>query len=401
MRTRSLALANVLHRPLRAGVAVLFVGVLTAQMITALALSHGTLNEVADRFQSVDAELVVLPRQENVIFTAGAAFSDKYVPLIRSVEVEGRPVVDRVIPVLFDVAKLGGQQQRLFAVSRCDIPAFLNGRKLVEGRWFDERGRFEQHVASLGDSSGRYDPDRVAPAELARACELVIDTRLARVGGYKPQDEVDVLGRRFTIVGIVEAGVAGRVFCSLAVLRHIKMGGADWSSTYFVKLHDRAPPEQTADILAARLGARVELKSDYSKLLREGFAQVFAYMMGISGLLIFGWVVFVFLIIYTMVLERTREIGILKALGATRFFILRQTAYEALIIAGSGTVLGIGLSFVVRWAADRLFPLLTIDLEPRWFALALSIGLIGGVLSAAYPGWRAARCDPAHALSYE
>ncbi len=396
-----LALANVLHRPVRTGVSVLFIGVLTAKMITALALSHGTLDEVAERFESVDAELVVLPRQESVIFTGGAAFSDKYIPIIESVEVDGRPVARQVMPVLFDTVRLGGQQQRLFAIGHQSIAAFLAGRRLVAGRWFDEHGRFERYLAERADDDGRYDPDQIDPAELGAACELVIDSRLARVGGYQVGDRVDVLGRSFRIVGVVEAGVAGRVFCSLAVLRHIKNGGARWSSSYFIKLHNPDVAERAADAVAARIRARVVLKSQYGQLLRESFAQVFAYMMGISGLLIFGWVVFVFLIVYTMVLERTREIGMLRALGAGRWFVLRQTMYEALIIAGSGTAVGMGLAFAARWAAERFFPLLTVDLELRWFVLAVLIGVVGGAVSAAYPGYRAARLDPAKALGYE
>jgi putative ABC transport system permease protein len=321
--------------------------------------------------------------------------------MIRDLRLHGQPAVRDVIPILFDTVRLGGQQQRLFGVQRASIPSFIAGRRLVAGRWFDQDGRFEQHVSQLSDPDGRYDPDAVDAEPLQAACELVIDTRLARVGDYRLGDQVQVLSRSFRIVGIVETGVAGRVFCSLAVLRHIKMGGAAWSSTYFVKLRDGALAEQAADALARRIQARVELKGDYSKLLWESFAQVFAYMMAISALLIFGWIVFVFLIIYTMVLERTREIGILKALGASRLFIVRQTVCEALIIAGSGTAGGMALSFVARWAADRFVPLLTVDLQPRWFLLALLIGLVGAVLSAAYPGYRAARLDPIQALSYE
>ena len=398
---RSLALANVLHRPVRAAVSVVFIALLTGKMITALALSHGTLEEVAERFESVDAELVVLPKQDSVIFMGGAAFSDKYVPIIKSVEVAGRPGVAHVVPVLFDQVRMGGQQQRVFAISPGDVGVFMAGRKLVAGRWFDADGAWDRYLAELRAGGSRYDPDQVEPDRLAQACELVIDTRLARVGKYQVGDEVDALGRTFRVVGIVEAGVAGRVFCSLSLLRHIKTGGTPWSSTYFLKVADGVDPEAVADLVGERIHARVELKSDYGDLLRESFAQVYVYIMSISGLLIMGWIAFVFLIIYTMVLERTREIGMLKALGASRWFVLRQVITEAMIISGTGTAMGMGLAFVARWAAQRYLPLLTVALEPRWFLLAAAIGVIGALLSAAYPGYRAARLDPVQALSYE
>lgn len=403
----ALALAHLLHRKLRTALSVLAVGIGIAMLVVMLGLSHGMLNEVSDRIESVDAELLVLPENENVIFTAGAAFSAKYGPLIDGFEYEGRRVVARTIGVMLDTLHMGGQQQRLFAADRADMTAFLGRRKIVKGRLFDEGRRFGDRIDAIRNANGYYDPSQVAEEDVLSACELVIDTRLERVGQYRVGDTVTFLGRPFKIVGVVESGVAGRVFCPLQVLQHIKNGGVPWVSMFFVKLHP--PPlsapatyeEAVADALGAKLKARVEPKGAYRALLYESFSQVYVYINIASGLALTVCFIIILLSMYTMVLERTRETGILKALGASRFHLVAQSVVEAVAVCVSGTALGIGLAFLSKYALETARPLLTLSIEPRFILLALGIGIVGGALSALYPGYRAARLDPVEALAFD
>ncbi len=102
-----------------------------------------------------------------------------------------------------------------------------------------------------------------------------------------------------------------------------------------------------------------------------------------------------------MVVEHTREIGILKSLGVTRLGLLRLSVLEALLISGGGVAIGIALAFAAQALIAWLKPLLTVDLAASSLVLALLIGIVGGTASALYPGYRAARLDPALALSTE
>jgi putative ABC transport system permease protein len=416
MSVASLALAHLLHRKLRTFLSILAVGIGIAMLLIMLGLSHGMLNEVAERVESIDAELIVLPENENVIFTAGAAFTARMAPLIDSFEFQGRRVVKRTIGVMLDTLYMGGQQQRLFGVDPADMPAFLGRRRIVEGRLFDQDRAFGNRLDSLRGTNGYYDPSRVSEEALAAACELVIDTRLARVGRYHVGDPITFLGRSFKIVGIAESGVAGRVFCPLQVLQLIKNGGVPWVSLFFVQLH---PPgggerqnlgaaggglsyeEAIADALAPRLKAKVELKNNYRDSLYESFSQLYFYINTASGVALVVCFLIIVLSMYTMVLERTREIGILKSLGAGRLYLVVESVIQALLVCVTGTLLGVVLAFAVKFLLEAFKPLLTVTIEPTFLGVALLIGIVGGALSALYPGYRAARLDPVAALTFE
>ncbi len=414
----SLAISHLLHRKLRTILSVLAVGIGIAMLLVMLGLSHGMLNEVADRVESVDAQLIVLPENENVIFTAGAAFSGKVKGAIDAFEYRGRPVVKRTIPVMVDTLQMGGQQQRLFGVDHDDMPAFLGRRELIAGRLFDENRAFGDLLDSMRNSAGYYDPSQVGEDRLNAACELVIDARLARVGRYEVGDSVTFLGRDFRTVGIVESGVAGRVFCPIQVLQLIKNGGVPWVSLFFVQL--QSPPsgdadqadnaaaasepsyeEAVADALSAHIKAKVEPKGAYRRLMYESFEQVYLYINAASAVALIVCFLIILLSMYLMVLERTREIGILKSLGATRLYLVGEIVTEAVMVCLLGTLLGVAFSYGAKFGLEAAKPLMTITIEPHFILIAVLIGIVGGTISALYPGYRAARLDPVAALMYE
>ncbi len=411
----ALAWANLLHHKLRSALSALAVGIGIALLLVSKGLASGSINEVGQRMQSVEAELVVLPAQENIIFTNGAPFSGSFERfLLRQADARG-PLAATVVPVFFAQVRMGGQQQRLFGVAPEHMPLFLGHRQVRAGRVFDRAIDFSRR-RSLPAPGADNEPVEVTPLsdeELADGLELIIDERLQRVGevdagsgtrrAYQLGDEVRIMGRAFRLVGVVEAGVAGRVFAPLATLREMLNGGEPWSSMFFLKLRPDVDPVAAADAFQQALGAqaRVELKSEYGRLLHESFAQVNLYMSASSGLALVVCFLFILLTMYTMVVERTREIGVLKALGVTRLGLVRLSVTEALLVSATGVTLGIALAFFAKWAITACKPLLTVELSGTLVIAALLLGVVGGALSALYPGYRAARLEPAVALSYE
>jgi putative ABC transport system permease protein len=414
VRMLALAWANLMHNKVRTALSALAVGLGIMLMLISNGLAGGSIAEVAERMQSVDAELVILPAQDNIIFTNGAPFPQLYGKYLERQSDSHGPLATAVIPVFFGQIHMGGQQQRLFGVDPAQMPLFLGSRGVLEGHVFERAHEFARRIDDPATAFPPEDADEQTWSTfLADGLELVIDDRLRRVGRLDPQtgqrvpyelgDEIKVMGRQFRIVGVVEAGVAGRVFAPLQTLREIALAGETKSSMFFVKLRADVDPVGAADQFAAALGsaARVELKSEYGTLLRDSFAQVNMYMSASSGLALVVCFLFILLTMYTIVLERTREIGVLKSLGVTRFGLLRLSIIEALLISLTGVAIGIGIAFAAKWGLTIARPLLTVELPADLLILAVSIGVVGGVLSALYPGYRAARLDPAVALSYE
>jgi len=102
------------------------------------------------------------------------------------------------------------------------------------------------------------------------------------------------------------------------------------------------------------------------------------------------------------VLERTREIGVLKALGASPGYILNILLRETTLLAIGGSVLGIALAYVTRFAIARLVPgSLIQDIVYVWWPIAAGLAIVGALLGAVYPGLKAARQDAIEALAYE
>jgi putative ABC transport system permease protein len=109
----------------------------------------------------------------------------------------------------------------------------------------------------------------------------------------------------------------------------------------------------------------------------------------------------IFQAMYTAVMERTREIGILKSMGASKFYIVNVILRETVVLAFGGIVLGIFLSMAARRGIHAKLPTLPIQIDANWITYAILIAIGGAILGALYPAFKAAQKDPIEALAYE
>jgi putative ABC transport system permease protein len=174
------------------------------------------------------------------------------------------------------------------------------------------------------------------------------------------------------------------------------------STMIFLKLQPGFDPDRAARELRGRLRAvEVIQVKQYRDMLEHKFGAMFVYVDAVNVIALLIAFLFIMITLYTMVLQRTREIAILKSSGASNAFILRQVLAESMILTGAGLVVGVALSFVAAWVIQALKPLLTVTITWEWLLIALAAALGGAVISGLYPAWRATRVDMVEALTLE
>jgi putative ABC transport system permease protein len=109
----------------------------------------------------------------------------------------------------------------------------------------------------------------------------------------------------------------------------------------------------------------------------------------------------VLLTMHTMVLERTRDIGILKALGSSRLEICGMIVGETLVMVALGVAFGLICTYSIVALLHRTSPTLQVDIEGAWIVRAILLTIAGAIAGAVYPALRAAQSDPVDALAYE
>lgn len=408
-----LAIANLLHLKVRSLLSALAVGIGVAMLITLLGLTNGSLDEITVRGRAIRADFMIVPRDFSTVM-AGSPFTDKHVAKALGLKLNGRPVCTRVAPVyreMMAVNKVGATKkskdlQTIFGIHPADWDFFCD-RPPEAGSLFDEPAGQERHLFDIltRTTSTEDTPASQPTAEdqrtIAAAQQMVIDQRLARFAHLSVGDEVEAWGsRRFRITGIVPTGVTVRVFAPISTVRSIseRPGGATF---LLVRLADGVDPKAARELLTRELGGSVLTVAEYSALLTELWAIIPQYTQITSAVVLTVAFLFVLVIMYSVVIQRTREIGILKSLGASRAYIVWIVEAESMILSLAGTALGIGVSFAARSAITRLKPLLTVDMNWHYIVTGVAVGVVGGVLAGLYPAWVAVRQDPVTALGYE
>jgi len=141
---------------------------------------------------------------------------------------------------------------------------------------------------------------------------------------------------------------------------------------------------------------------DYTSLISvDNIPMIRPFTKVIIGLAVVIGFLVVFQSMYAVVLERTREIGILKALGASPAYILGILLRETIILSIIGVMAGILMTYGTRALLNLLVPTMPTEVVYIWWPTAGLIALVGALIGAIYPGLKAARQDAIEALSYD
>ncbi len=365
-----LVLGNLVYRPLRSIISALAVAIEVIMILSIVGIMYGMLNGNREQQVGTGYDMIARPAQGSAILaTSSASASVRIAEVLRTL-----PHVEVVAPVAIKIT-IGASVQNLFGI---DYPSYNALRPFV--------------YKAGGPMQGPYDI-------------LVDDIEAANNKGMHVGQQIPLLGHQFRISGIVEHGKGSRRYIQLETLDALE--GSPGKASSFLLRTENPPKYQDAvrkEILAT------EGLSDWSvQTLSELLSQLTpehipAFNIGIRVVIgiaaVIGFLV-IFQSMYTAVMERTREIGILKSMGAGQGTIVSVVLRETGLLAVAGVVLGIVLTYLLRAVLLARNPALPFHFTLGWVGIATAITLFGALLGAMYPALKAARKDPIDALAYE
>jgi ABC-type lipoprotein release transport system permease subunit len=236
--------------------------------------------------------------------------------------------------------------------------------------------------------------------------QVIVGKRAAEQMGVTVGDTLRLMNSSFRIVGIYETGVSFEEIGTVIGLREVQtlVGKPHQVQLYGVKLRDPTQAEAMRDTLQAAfpevdfslVAEAAESVSDM-RALREMVGQISFLAIFIGGVGMLNTMLM-------SVLERTREIGVLRALGWRRARVLRMVLQESLVLGVIGGVcgifMGLGLGKLLRMVPGT-YGSIDLSYTPQLFVQAIVVAMIAGVVGGLYPAWRATRMRPVEALRYE
>jgi putative ABC transport system permease protein len=361
--------ANLVHRPIRSLISISAVALEVILILLIVSFFYGQLNGSKASQVGVGADVMVQPPGSSALVGVTGApmpvkVGDKLLQL---------PHVAVAAPVIWELTT----KPTLEIIYGIDIDTYNSIPPPL-------------HFLSGGPFQGPYD--------------VMVDDYFAGMKHVKVGDSIEILDHPFRVSGIVEHGKGARKFVPLATMQDL-IGAPGRASVFYVKLDDPRNVDAVVEEIRQVPGMEnysVRSMQEYLSMMTPenlpGFATAIRIVVAIS--MIIGFLV-IFQSMYTAVMERTREIGILKALGASKLYIVSAVLRESALLAIAGIVLGTIVSFVVRRIILIELPTQRLFWSNAWVLRATTIALAGAVAGALYPAYKAAQKDPIDALAYE
>ena len=276
----------------------------------------------------------------------------------------------------------------------------VNDLKFIQGRLYtDEEDRRGAHVCVLGHDTW----EELFGDQNAIGTEVAVESGLYTVIGVLDKQKQPFGGGKNPNDNVVDF--------PLGTFHNLHPEEKEmWVSVKYDDAKNKALVEEEIRELM-RIRRKVKTQSDdnfeifgpdsLTKLWDQLTSGLVAFMIAVSsvGLMVGG--VGVMNIMLVSVTERTREIGVRKAIGATKHTILTQFTTEAVTLCAVGGIVGVLLGAVITWIIYFLPIGLPATLSTMWVTIGFGVSCAIGLLFGIYPAWKAANLDPIEALRYE
>ncbi len=360
--------ANLVHRPIRSLISIVAIALEVTLILLIVGLSVGMLNDARQRQAGIGADVIVQP--PNTSFMAGVSNA----PM--SIKIGGvlaqLPHVKVVSPVIWQLTTT----KNLEVIYGIDLKSFeaLDPFRFLHG----------------GPFQGPND--------------CLVDDYFAQSQHVRVGDTLEILNHHFRVAGIVEHGRGARKFLPMSTLQEL-IGSEGKASVFYVKLDDPANADAVVQEVKSVSGLQdysVRSMREYLSMMTTssypGLSTFINVVIGIS--VVIGFIV-IFQAMYTAVMERTREIGILKSIGASKLYIVNVILRETVLLAIGGIVVGVIFSLAAKAGIRYRLPTLPVVVTGKWILISTVVAIVGAILGALYPAYKAAQKDPIEALAYE
>jgi putative ABC transport system permease protein len=376
----NLIAANIRQRPVRSLVSVVGVALGVALVMLFTGLARGMSNDLQRRSQNLRAEIFFTrPGTMDNLTSSPANLSTKYVESLQAIE-----GVESAVPVIRYVIQ-GGAGFGFEQIEGVDWEPFsrMNGISLVEGRAPAPRSPEAQQADDM--------------------VEIVIDETKASNSNLSVGGVLKLFGDiPHRVVGIYAPESGPRIKMSMSDMQY-RVEAPGKCTFILVKAKDGVDEKTLAERIAAEPGTKgnkIQFTRDVFTSIEKSIPYLGIFLKVLVGLAALVSALVVMLAMYTTITERTREIGILKAMGASRGFIIGVIEKEAILISVLGLILGFAVALIAGAVIHRTHGLV-FEYGWGWAIASALIGLLGGAIGALYPAVRAANLDAVSALSYE
>jgi len=360
---------NLAHRPIRSMISIVAVALEVTLILLIVGLLLGLLNDSRTRTAGIGADVIVLPPGSSFI----SGLTSAPMPLKIKDVLAKLPHVRSVAPVVTQISSAGA----LEIIAGIDLPSY---ESMSSGFRYLSGGPFEGPNDAIVD-------------------DLFAQSKHAKVG-----DPIEILNNRFRICGIVEHGKGARKFIPITTLQEL-IGAPNKANVFYLKLDNPANADEVVKEIKSVPGMERYMPNSMANYLANMTAGNYPGLNTVIDVVVWISVVIGFIVIfqamYTAVMERTREIGILKSIGASKWYIVNVVLRETVLLGVIGIVAGVIISLVTRRIIMFEKPVLRLFWSNAWVLRATLIAMAGALAGALYPAYKAAQKDPIDALAYE